>query len=120
VTQACRDLIDAFGRAWEEGNVEGVLAVFTPDAVFQESPFSPKDTGAAAIRAYWKDLPANQAEVSFRSGEIYAVGPWFATEFHCSYRRRRTGQRVDTRGAIFCETKDGKISEMRMYWHRTG
>jgi len=26
---------------------------------------------------------------------------------------------VDGRGAIFCETKDGKISEMRMYWHRS-
>jgi len=25
---------------------------------------------------------------------------------------------VDARGAIFCETKDGKITEMRMYWHR--
>ena len=25
---------------------------------------------------------------------------------------------LDARGAIFCETKDGKISEMRMYWNR--
>src|SRR5436309_1195360 len=74
--------------------------------------------GVAAVRDYWKDGPANQAEVSFRSGEIYSAGPWFATEFRCTYRRRRTGEQVDTRGAIFCETKDGKISEMRLYWHR--
>ncbi|MGH7644953.1 MAG: nuclear transport factor 2 family protein [Gemmatimonadales bacterium] len=118
MTQQYRTVIDAFGRAWEAGDVDGILAVFTPDAVFQESPFGAKDKGTAAIRAYWKDLPANQAEVSFRSGEIYAAGPWFATEFTCTYRRRRTGQRVDTRGAIFCETKDGKIGEMRLYWHR--
>ena len=25
---------------------------------------------------------------------------------------------LDVRGALFCETADGKISEMRMYWHR--
>jgi ketosteroid isomerase-like protein len=25
---------------------------------------------------------------------------------------------VDARGAIFCETDDGRITEMRMYWHR--
>jgi len=46
------------------------------------------------------------------------AGPWFATEFRCTYRRRRTGEWVDARGAMFCETKDDKITEMRMYWHR--
>jgi hypothetical protein len=25
---------------------------------------------------------------------------------------------VDARGAVFCETKGEKVSEMRMYWHR--
>jgi len=49
---------------------------------------------------------------------VYVAGPWFATEFRCTYRRRRSGEWVDARGAIFCETKDGKITEMRMYWHR--
>ena len=74
--------------------------------------------GIDAIRAYWKDIPVNQADVTFKSGEIYAAGPWFATEFRCTYRRRRSGEWVDARGAMFCETKDGKITEMRMYWHR--
>src|SRR5216117_2226610 len=74
--------------------------------------------GIDAIRDYWKDVPLNQAEVTFRSGELYEAGPWFATEFRCTYRRRRTGDWVDARGAMFCETKDGKVTEMRMYWHR--
>jgi ketosteroid isomerase-like protein len=34
------------------------------------------------------------------------------------FRRRRTGQWVDARGAIFCETDGERITEMRMYWHR--
>ena len=25
---------------------------------------------------------------------------------------------AEARGAIFCETAGGKITEMRMYWHR--
>ena len=114
-----RELVDTFGAAWERGDVEAIASLFTPDAVFLETPFSDKAVGIAAIRDYWKDVPANQAEVSFRSGEIYGAGPWFATEFRCTYRRRRTGEQVDARGAIFCETKDGKVSEMRMYWHRS-
>src|SRR5213080_4592203 len=103
---------------WGAGDVDTILSVFAPDAVFLETPFSEQSVGSDAIRAYWKDIPTNQADVTFKSGEIYAAGPWFATEFRCTYRRRRTGEWVDARGAMFCETKDGKITEMRMYWHR--
>jgi ketosteroid isomerase-like protein len=116
--EAYRELLNAFGRGWERGAVDDIAAVFSPDAVFLGTPFGEQSTGLEAIRAYWKDVPANQAEVTFKAGEIYVAGPWFATEFRCTYRRRRTGEWVDARGAIFCETKNGKISEMRMYWHR--
>lgn len=118
MTDGYRQLVDAFCSAWERGDVDAVLAVFTENATFLETPFSAPATGIAAIRDYWKDIPANQADVSVRSGEIYSAGPWFATEFRCTYRRRRTGEWADARGAFFCETRDGKISEMRMYWHR--
>lgn len=114
-----RQLLEAFGRAWDSGDVDGLVSVFAPDAVFLATPFSAKSVGRDAIRAYWQDVPLNQAEVTFKAGEIYAAGPWFATEFRCTYRRRRTGEWVDARGAMFCETKDGKITEMRMYWHRS-
>jgi ketosteroid isomerase-like protein len=116
--QAYRQLLDTFGRGWESGAVDEIASVFAPDAVFRETPFGQPSAGLEAIRAYWRDVPANQAEVTFKAGEIYIAGPWFATEFRCTYRRRRTGDWVDARGAIFCETKGGKIGEMRMYWHR--
>ena len=118
MSEAYRQLIDTFGRGWEKGDVDTLAGAFASDAVFIETPFSEPLTGVAAIRGYWQDVPLHQSEVSFRAGEIYAAGPWFATEFRCTYRRRRTGDKVDARGAIFCETKNGKISEMRMYWHR--
>jgi len=117
-TPLYRELIDTFGEAWQSADIDRLVSVFTTAAVFVETPFSRKDAGIGAIRTYWQDLPSTQAEVSFRSGEIFEVGPWFATEFRCTFRRRSSGEWVDARGAIFCETKDGKISEMRMYWHR--
>ncbi|HUL02465.1 MAG TPA: nuclear transport factor 2 family protein [Gemmatimonadales bacterium] len=119
MSAAYRELVDAFGAGWERGDVEAIASIFTPDANFLETPFSEKAAGIGAIRAYWSDVPSTQADVSFKSGEIYSAGPWFATEFRCTYRRRRTGEWVDARGAMFCETKDGKVSEMRMYWHRS-
>lgn len=115
MSDEARALIEAFGRGWEQGDPDAIVAVFTPDAVFLDDPFGTKETGTDAIRAYWSDLPKNQAEVKFHAGEIFTVGPWFAAEFRCTYRRRRTGKWADVRGAVFCETRDGKISEMRMY-----
>ena len=64
------------------------------------------------------DIPAHQAEITFNSGEIFAVGPWFSTEFKVTYRRRRTGEWIEAKGALFCETDGEKVTEMRMYWHR--
>lgn len=113
-----RQLIDAFGQAWERGKVDQLVEVFAADAVFLDDPFAEKITGAAAIRDYWKDVPYHQSEIAFTSGEIFAAGPWFSTEFRVVYRRRRTGEWVDARGALFCETANGKVTEMRMYWIR--
>jgi ketosteroid isomerase-like protein len=113
-----RDLVDTFAGAWSRGQLDRILSVFTSDAVFQETPFAERLTGTEAIRRYWSDVPYHQSEITVTSGEIFTVGPWFATEFKSVFRRRRTGEWVEARGALFCETRDGQISEMRMYWHR--
>lgn len=113
-----RALIDTFTAGWSKGKLDTIVSVFAPEAVFIETPFSPPVRGMPAIRRYWSDVPLHQSEITVTSGEIYEAGPWFATEFKVVFRRRRTGEWVDARGAIFCETVDGLISEMRMYWHR--
>jgi ketosteroid isomerase-like protein len=114
-----RTLIDTFGRGWARGQTDVLMSIYAPSAVFIETPFSSPLSGEAAIRAYWQDVPFHQSEITFTAGEIYAAGPWFSTEFKCVFRRRRTGEWVDARGAIFCETDGEKITEMRMYWHRS-
>jgi len=113
-----RSLIDTFGKGWTKGNPDLMMSVFAAGAVFVETPFAAPLTGTEEIRGYWKDVPLSQSEIRFSSGEIYAAGPWFSTEFKCVYRRRRTGEWVEARGAMFCETDGEKITELRMYWHR--
>lgn len=113
-----RSLIDTFGTGWSSCDIGLLMLVYAPDAVFIETPFTSPLRGTDAIRGYWNEVPYNQSEISFSSGEIYAAGPWFSTEFKCVFRRRRTGEWVEARGAIFCETDGERITEMRMYWHR--
>ena len=111
-------LLERFGKGWEEGKADAMADVFAEDGSFVPDAFAAPLTGRAAVAGYWDKLPFEQADVSFRFGEVYVAGPWFATEFRCTFRRRRTGEPVDVRGALFCETREGKISEMRMYWDR--
>jgi ketosteroid isomerase-like protein len=113
-----RRLIDDFGRGWERARPDLVMEVFAEDATFLDDPFATPIVGMAAIREYWKDIPYHQSEITFTAGEIFAAGPWFSTEFRLVYRRRRTGEWVDARGAIFCELNGEKVGEMRMYWIR--
>jgi ketosteroid isomerase-like protein len=113
-----RSLIDTFGKGWSKGDIELLMSVYSPDAVFVETPFTPPLRGQDEVRKYWLEVPYNQSEITFTSGEIFAAGPWFSTEFKCVFRRRRTGEWVEARGAIFCETSAQQITEMRMYWHR--
>ena len=113
-----RRLVDSFGQGWQRTDPQALLAVFAPDAVLLESPFGAPLTGIAAIREYWQDLSFHQSEVKFTSGEIFVAGPWFAVEFRVTFRRRRTGEPVDARGGMFCETGEGRVKEMRLYWHR--
>lgn len=113
-----RALIDIFGEGWSRGDLDLLMSVYADEVVFVETPFSDPLRGIEAVRRYWADVPYHQSEVTFTSGEIYSAGPWFSTEFKCVFRRRRTGEWVDARGAIFCELTGDKVGEMRMYWHR--
>ena len=113
-----RALFDAFGAGWTRADVDQIMSVFSPVAKFVETPFSEPLKGTQAIRRWWLDVPYSQSEITFTSGEIYAAGPWFSTEFKCVFRRKRTGEWVDARGAMFCETDGGLVTEMRLYWHR--
>lgn len=113
-----RRLADQLAEGWSRGRVETMLGVFADDAVFLETPFSTPVTGLNAIRQWASDIPYHQSEAAFTVGEIYVAGPWFSTEFKLVFRRRSTGEWVDARGALFAETRDDRISELRMYWHR--
>ncbi len=113
-----RQLVDTFIKGWSKADVNLIMSVYADTAVFVETPFSEPLTTPEQIRRYWADVPYNQSEISASSGEVYVAGPWFSTEFKVVFRRRRTGEWIEARGAIFCETAGEKISEMRMYWQR--
>ena len=114
-----RRLADSLAQAWSRGRIDSMLEIFHPDAVLLETPFTAPLLGIDAIRTWAADIPYHQSEASFAVGEIMVAGPWFSAEFKLTFRRRKTGEWVDARGAFFAETDGRLITELRMYWHRS-
>lgn len=114
-----RALAETLARSWSKARVDTMMEVFAEECTFLETPFSEPIKGASAIRAWAADIPYSQSEPRFTVGEVFTAGDlWFSTEFRLVFRRRKSGQWVDARGAIFAETDGHRITELRMYWHR--
>src|SRR5690606_6598746 len=109
-----------FSTGWGRARADLMLEVFHGDAVFKETPFAAPITGIDEIRKWAADIPYHQSEIRFTLGEVMVAGPWCSAEFRLVFRRRKTGEWVDARGAMFVETDGQLITEMRMYWHREG
>ena len=116
--ERARELLDGIAGGWTRARVDLLTAGFHEAIVFQETPFSAPVNGIEAVREWASDIPYQQSETKFTVGEVYLAGPWFSTEFRLVFRRRKTGEWVDARGALFAETDGNLITELRMYWHR--
>ncbi len=116
--ERARELLDGIANGWTRARVDLLTEGFHQEIVFQETPFSSPVNGIEAVREWASDIPYQQSETRFTVGEAYRVGPWFSTEFRLVFRRRKTGEWVDARGALFAETDGNLITELRMYWHR--
>lgn len=116
--ERARELLDSIASGWTRAKIDLLTSGFHEDIVFQETPFSSPISGIAAVRDWASDIPYQQSETRFTVGEAFLVGPWFSTEFRLVFRRRKTGEWVDARGALFAETDGNLVTELRMYWHR--
>jgi len=87
-----------------------------PMRVFLETLSAPRPSASTRSVPTGRIRRRTRPMWTFKSGEVYVAGPWFATEFRCTYRRRRSGDWVDARGAISAKRRTARSTEMRMYW----
>lgn len=69
---AFKSWLRAYGRAWETRNPEAATALFTDDAIYQETPFDQPFYGRSGILQYWSNVPRSKEQVKF-SYEVLAV-----------------------------------------------
>ena len=108
--------IAAYARAWLERDPEGVVALFTDDAVYRSSPFREPHFGSAGIRDYWTRATSTQEELDLRFGEPVVEGSKVVVEWWAVMRDEDAW--ITLPGCLLLLfAEDGRCEELREYWH---
>jgi ketosteroid isomerase-like protein len=69
--------LSAFSAAFGSGDVEAIMALMTPDCVFESTGPAPdglRREGAQDVRAVWVELFGNTRDAAFTEEESFAAG----------------------------------------------
>jgi len=108
---AVRALLDEFGKAWNNHDLDAALALTTDDVVFESTgpaPDGDRFEGRAAVRGAWQPI-FTDAAASFDGEELVVAGDR-ATQ--CWTYRWADGH---IRGIDFFTLRDGKVAEKLSY-----
>ena len=66
--------IEGYRKAWEAGDTELVLTLFTDDASYRSNPFEEPHVGHNGIRAYWEGVTSQQRDARVTMGRPFVDG----------------------------------------------
>lgn len=112
-----RAAIQRYADRHKSGDVEGIVALFAPDAVIRDPANSPEHRGHDALRAYFRDghAAAGGAIEMIPEGEIRIAGNQAAAGFIVRTFRSQPVYRVASTD-VFTFDDQGLITSMVAYW----
>lgn len=105
------EVVEVFGAAWAEHDLEGALALVTDDCIFDATGPPPDGTrcvGRPAIRQAWEAIFADTSS-RFGAEETFAADDRVVQLWHYSWN----GGHV--RGVDVFRVRDGKVAEKLSY-----
>ncbi|MGO9557541.1 MAG: nuclear transport factor 2 family protein [Acidimicrobiales bacterium] len=105
------DVVQAFGTAWANHDLEATLSTITEDCVFDATGPAPdgiRHTGRDAVRRAWESI-FNDAASLFETEDIFAMGDRVVQLWRYSWN----GGHI--RGVDVFRVRDGKVSEKLSY-----
>lgn len=109
--------IARFGTAFDQQDLDTVMALMTDDCVFESTSPSPDGArfeGAAAVRAEWEKLFAGTDDPRFETEETVVLGDRAVVRWQYSWREA-SGERGHVRGVDVLRLRDGKVAEKLSY-----
>lgn len=117
-------LLRRFGKAFNRGDIDGILACVTDDfewrlAAGPDAPDGKVVRGKEAVRAALEDRDREIAEMRFSETEVTVSGDRIFGTFRAT-GRTRDGRAIDRRGLDIYRVRDGKIALKDSYWKQVG
>jgi ketosteroid isomerase-like protein len=109
-----RALIARHDAAWNDQDVDAVMASYTEDVVFQNhTAGEPPVDGAAAVREHIAGIFERWPDMRFSSRRLYVSDGFCASEW--TARATRDGRRLEWDGVDVMPIRDGLIARKDVY-----
>jgi ketosteroid isomerase-like protein len=122
--KAVMALLREFGKAFNKGDVDGILACVTDDFEWRlaEGPDRPDGRivrGKEEVRTALAERDREIAEMRFSETEVTITPDKVFGTFRAT-GKTRDGREIDRRGLDIYAIRDGKIALKDSYWKQTG
>lgn len=114
--RATRDVIDRFNEAFNRHDVPAIMALMTPDCVFDSTrppPDGERFEGQDAVAAYWTAFFARSPAAKFEAEEIITCGDRCVVRW--VYHWIREEKEGHVRGVDVFRVRDGLVAEKLSY-----
>jgi len=116
-------LLREFGKAFNKGDVDGILACVTDDFEWRlaDGPDRPDGRivrGKEEVRAALEERDREIAEMRFSETEVTIAADKIFGSFRAT-GKTRDGREIDRRGLDIYAIRDGKIALKDSYWKQT-
>jgi steroid delta-isomerase-like uncharacterized protein len=123
--EALEQAIERYNQAWNDHDLDAIMAMHAPDMVFENHTAGEAAEGEAvrghiaSIFESWPDIAFNGRRTYVRDGLV--VQEWTATATHVNTMRRGdiaaepTGKRIEWKGLDVIPFEDGLIKRKTVY-----
>ena len=117
-------VLDEWARAWSAHDIEGLVALFTDDCVYEDVALEAVSQGKAELRAFAEQTFATIPDFKLQLMSRFACGNWGAVEWTMSGTQKvdipgvpATGKSFSSlRAVTIVEFHAGKIRRNTDYW----
>lgn len=113
-----RDTVTRYAAGVTARDRDGIVALFTADAVMTDPVGSPPHVGRDAIRAVFADIFDTTTSGEFSILRAYQAGNRVAIEFSVTFRTR-TDATTTTGVEVFAFDDQGLIQALDAYWNQS-
>ena len=110
--------LQSYGAAWEGRDGTAAAELFTPDALYRETPHAEPLQGRTAIAGYWATVTADQADIEFDFAILAVTDRTGIAEWSARFRSISGDVPVELNGVFVLEfAPDGRVRSLREWWH---